>query len=69
MFWKLICSKYINKNSKVLHIPIGILGNFENKFVVYDANDNVKYGAKNMYEAIKYCKKENLYMTKIINNL
>lgn len=69
MFWKLIGRKYIQNTPKTLHFPVGILGDFENRYVTYDDNGNVVSGEKTLSKAINKCKKDNLYLTKIINNL
>lgn len=66
--WGLIGSKYIKRGHRFLHIPTGLLGDFNIKFLIYNDDDVVKFGTRNIFEAIKICKRENMYLT-IIRDL
>lgn len=61
-----IYNKYTIRNI-ILKIPIGILGDINNHYVVYNKNGQVLYGCKSFLGAVRLCKKDNLYFSKIID--
>lgn len=62
-----IFKKYNNPNVRRLSVPMGILGNFEYKYVTYNDEGKVISGHKTLISAIKKCNKEGLYLTRILN--
>lgn len=67
-FWKLIEDKYGNPNVTILHVPAGILGNFDNKYLTYNSEGQVIKGYKRLKDAISACKKEEgVYLARILD--
>lgn len=65
--WHLIAKKYNNPNVSMLSIPIGVLGNFDYRYIVYDDQGKAISGYKRLRHAIKRCKTDGLYLTRILD--